>query len=208
MLLWFNPVRVGACNDVFMTRLCRFCELCKHRFQFAPSKSSLSLSLFFPLFPSFPSSLPLYPSFPLSPLSLPLFPLSLSFPLLPSLSVSFFLSPSLSSLSLLSPFLRLPTYPLLSPSRAVYRQDMPNRLPLTDIIGGITVGTLSSMRRWCHLSFVAFMWLILVPICTCESIIIRLIIKRLCYYMHVITCVFKGAYKAPRILLDCIPYSG
>ena len=51
---------------------------------------------------------------------------------------------------------------------SVYRHDMPQRLPLYDIIGGITWGTISSLRRWCHLGFVAFMWLILVPICICE----------------------------------------
>ena len=51
---------------------------------------------------------------------------------------------------------------------SVYRHDMPQRLPISDIIGGITWGTISSLRRWCHLGFVAFMWLILVPICICE----------------------------------------
>ena len=54
------------------------------------------------------------------------------------------------------------------PFPPVYRHDMPQRLPLSDIIGGITWGTVSSLRRWCHLGFVAFMWLILVPICICE----------------------------------------
>ena len=57
---------------------------------------------------------------------------------------------------------------ILLPFNPVYRQDMLQRLPLSDIIGGITWGTVSSLRRWCHLSFVAFMWLILVPICICK----------------------------------------
>ena len=108
--------------------LCRFCELCKHRFEFAPSKSlSLSLLLFL------------------------------------SLSLIFFdPSPPLSSTFLTC--IKL----ILSLSPPVYRHDMPQRLPLSDIIGGITWGTVSSLRRWCHLGFVGFMWLILVPICICE----------------------------------------
>ena len=88
--------------------------------------------------------------------------------------LSLFLSLSL-SLSLLLPslfsliyILLLLTIPYSPPSLPVYRHDMPQRLPISDIIGGITWGTVSSIRRWCHLGFVAFMWLILVPICICE----------------------------------------
>ena len=91
--------------------------------------------------------------------------------------VRFSLSLSLSLITL--PTLYLPLSPfsssnshlhlsVLLPFNPVYRQDMPQRLPLSDIIGGITWGTVSSLRRWCHLSFVAFVWLILVPICICK----------------------------------------
>ena len=113
--------------------LFRFCELCKHRFEFAPSKS---------LLPS----------------------LSLSRPHPPYMYMYF----SLLSRICLHIIIVICCPTLSSLSNSVYRHDMPQRLPVYDIIGGITWGTISSLRRWCHLGFVAFMWLILVPICICE----------------------------------------
>ncbi|KAL5467202.1 hypothetical protein EMCRGX_G031401 [Ephydatia muelleri] len=47
----------------------------------------------------------------------------------------------------------------------IYRPDMPARLPVSDLVYGISQGTLTNLRHWMHLSFVAFMWLVIVPIC-------------------------------------------
>ena len=66
-----------------------------------------------------------------------------------------------------SPHCAHPFTPLHTPF-PVYRPDMPQRLPVTDILSGLTRGTVNNLRHWLHLGFVAFVWLVIVPICICE----------------------------------------
>ena len=50
----------------------------------------------------------------------------------------------------------------------VYRSDMPRRLPVSDVVGGVSNNALRNAKQWAHLGFVAFIWLLLVPVCVCK----------------------------------------
>ena len=45
---------------------------------------------------------------------------------------------------------------------------MPKHLPVTELVGGLMRGAVKNVRHWLHLGFVAFVWLVIVPICICE----------------------------------------
>ena len=53
---------------------------------------------------------------------------------------------------------------------AVYRSDMPNRLSVSDLVGGISNSAVRNVKQWAHLGFVAFIWLLFVPVCVCKSV--------------------------------------
>ena len=77
------------------------------------------------------------------------------------------MSAGVCDMEMVSPHCAHPFTPLHTPF-PVYRPDMPQRLPVTDILSGLTRGTVNNLRHWLHLGFVAFVWLVIVPICICE----------------------------------------
>ena len=48
---------------------------------------------------------------------------------------------------------------------------MPSRLPVSDIVGGVSNNALRNAKQWAHLGFVAFIWLLLVPVCVCKWLV-------------------------------------
>ena len=51
----------------------------------------------------------------------------------------------------------------------VYAPDMPNRLPVSDFVGGLVKNILRALKYWFHYTLVALAWLGVVPITACES---------------------------------------
>lgn len=51
---------------------------------------------------------------------------------------------------------------------AVYRPDMPNRLPISDFVSGLVKNILRALKYWLHYTLVALAWLGVVPITACE----------------------------------------
>ena len=54
------------------------------------------------------------------------------------------------------------------PFFAVYSPDMPKRLPIRDIFGGLLSSIGRAVRYWFHYTLVAFAWLGVVPLTACE----------------------------------------
>ena len=69
-------------------------------------------------------------------------------------------------------------YVLLMLSSLVYRADMPKWLPFQDIYRSLVQGIAQKLQRWLHLWFVVFIWLYILPVCTCKLTI----------FVHAFTC--------------------
>ena len=63
----------------------------------------------------------------------------------------------------------------------VYRADMPKWLPFKDIYRSLIQGIAQKLQRWLHLWFVVFIWLYILPVCTCKFINI---------YIYIYVCVY------------------
>ena len=50
----------------------------------------------------------------------------------------------------------------------VYAPDMPNRLPVSDFVGGLLKNILRALKYWFHYTLVALAWLGVVPITACK----------------------------------------
>lgn len=50
----------------------------------------------------------------------------------------------------------------------VYSPDMPKRLPVKDILGGLLSSIGKAVRYWFHYTLVAFAWLGVVPLTACK----------------------------------------
>lgn len=51
----------------------------------------------------------------------------------------------------------------------IYSPDMPRRLPLRDVIGGLFSSIVTAVKYWLHYTLVAFAWLGIVPITACRT---------------------------------------
>ena len=51
---------------------------------------------------------------------------------------------------------------------SVYSPDMPKRLPIKDIFGGLLSSIGKAVRYWFHYTLVAFAWLGVVPLTACK----------------------------------------
>ena len=61
----------------------------------------------------------------------------------------------------------------------VYAPDMPNRLPVSDFVGGLVKNILRALKYWFHYTLVALAWLGVVPITACECRVLWNIISLL-----------------------------
>ena len=50
----------------------------------------------------------------------------------------------------------------------VYAPDMPKRLPIQDIVGGLLRSVARAVRYWLHYTLVALAWLGIVPLTACK----------------------------------------
>ena len=62
-------------------------------------------------------------------------------------------------------------------SLTVYHPSMPQNLSFRKFIGGLLKDMAKNIRHWLHLSLVAFVWLFIMPVCICESML-------LCLYVY------------------------
>lgn len=51
---------------------------------------------------------------------------------------------------------------------SVYSPDMPKRLPIKVLLGGLLKSVGHAVRYWFHYTLVAFAWLGVVPLTTCK----------------------------------------
>ena len=72
------------------------------------------------------------------------------------------------------------------PTCPVYRPDMPNRLRMSELVGGLLKGVLKNVRHWLHLGFVVMVWLAMVPICICELALLNAVFSD----SHTYSCIY------------------
>lgn len=51
----------------------------------------------------------------------------------------------------------------------IYSPDMPRRLPLRDVIGGLFSSIVTAVKYWLHYTLVAIAWLGVVPLTACRT---------------------------------------
>ncbi|KAJ2944212.1 hypothetical protein O0L34_g18190 [Tuta absoluta] len=51
----------------------------------------------------------------------------------------------------------------------IYSPDMPRRLPIRDVVGGLVTSVASAVRDWLHYTLVALAWLGIVPLTACRT---------------------------------------
>ncbi|XP_014238068.1 E3 ubiquitin-protein ligase MARCH6 [Trichogramma pretiosum] len=51
----------------------------------------------------------------------------------------------------------------------IYSPDMPRRLPLRDVVGGLCASVVTAMKYWMHYTLVAVAWLGIVPLTACRT---------------------------------------
>lgn len=51
----------------------------------------------------------------------------------------------------------------------IYSPDMPRRLPLRDVIGGLCSSVVTAVKYWLHYTLVAIAWLGIVPLTACRT---------------------------------------
>lgn len=51
----------------------------------------------------------------------------------------------------------------------IYSPDMPRRLPLRDVVGGLVTSVASAVKDWLHYTLVALAWLGIVPLTACRT---------------------------------------
>lgn len=51
----------------------------------------------------------------------------------------------------------------------IYSPDMPRRLPLRDVIGGLFSNIVTAVKYWLHYTLVAIAWLGVVPLTACRT---------------------------------------
>ncbi|CAH2242751.1 jg11908 [Pararge aegeria aegeria] len=51
----------------------------------------------------------------------------------------------------------------------IYSPDMPRRLPITDVVGGLVTSVASAVKDWLHYTLVALAWLGIVPLTACRT---------------------------------------
>ena len=57
---------------------------------------------------------------------------------------------------------------------------------MSDIVGGVSNNALRNAKQWAHLGFVAFIWLLLVPVCVCKwPILLYYVCLCVCRYVWV-----------------------
>lgn len=50
----------------------------------------------------------------------------------------------------------------------IYSPDMPRRLPLKDLAGGLIASIMTAVKYWLHYTLVAIAWLVVVPVTACR----------------------------------------
>lgn len=51
----------------------------------------------------------------------------------------------------------------------IYSPDMPRRLPIRDVVGGLVTSVASAVKDWLHYTLVALAWLGIVPLTACRT---------------------------------------
>lgn len=51
----------------------------------------------------------------------------------------------------------------------IYSPDMPRRLPLRDVVGGLFSSIVTAVKYWLHYTLVAVAWLGIVPLTACRT---------------------------------------
>jgi len=51
----------------------------------------------------------------------------------------------------------------------IYSPDMPRRLPLRDVVGGLFSSVVTAVKYWLHYTLVAIAWLGVVPLTACRT---------------------------------------